>query len=119
MKYSFILLFLALSPFISCTQPPVPCGLHDGTPEDRQRIQLTMFSGSQQDVVQAINRANDTRGQAVGCPEYDYGPLLAVSTNKPSKEEILELWNSVYVPGISAYEITCPEIGKRLIRYPK
>lgn len=112
MRGSFILLFLAIIPLIGYTQPKVPCGLNYGTQEDRERIQLAMFSGSSKDVEKAINRAKDSRGEAVGCPEYDYGPLQIADTTQPAKKDILALWDSIYIPRISSYEISCPEVGR-------
>ncbi len=109
---NLILILIAFITSLNCTAQTPPCGLIYGTDSDREQIQLAMFSGTVLEVETAINQAKDTRKFSVGCPQEDYGPYTPSNITQPSLAEIEQVWNSIYVPGISAFEIDCPDIGR-------
>ncbi len=102
-----LLIFLA-----DCIPGHAQCGGDSyGGSASRYAIEQAMFSGSTQDVVNAINAAKEIRGNKVGCPETAY-TYSAPSFLVPSLTEITGVWESVHAPGLAAYAIGCPEVGR-------
>ncbi|MEL6358299.1 MAG: hypothetical protein AAFQ37_15395, partial [Bacteroidota bacterium] len=106
-----VILWITL-PCCAYTQAFGNCQLTYGTSADREAIQLAMFSGSAEAVTMAINQAKSSRGLGVGCPQGDYGPFSPADTTAPSLEEMEAVWQEQYVPGLTNYDVACPELGR-------
>lgn len=92
-------------------QPTPPCGDVWGSKEDAKAIQTAMFEADEKNVIAAVNRAKETRGNRVGCSEAVY------THDKPDFGEqksaaLIELWNKKYAPAVSAYQIGCPTAAR-------
>lgn len=104
---------LALLVFLAdCIPAHAQCGGDSyGGSASRQAIEQAMFSGSAQDVVNVINVAKEIRGSKVGCPEAAYA-YSAPNFRVPSLAEIADVWERVHAPGLAAYAVGCPEVGR-------
>lgn len=74
-----------------------PCGNTYVSAFDRVAIELAMYSGTEQDVIDAINNAKETRGNRAGCAEciVEHTPP---DFTEPSLTSITQLWETVYAP---------------------
>lgn len=103
--------WLLLVGFSSWAQVTPPCGDVYGSNSDENTIVFQMRYGSIADAVNAINQAKNTRGTALGCPESTVN-YAAPNTTIPLLSDIENQWNTVHAPTISAFNVTCPRIGR-------
>jgi hypothetical protein len=95
----------------SFAQVSPPCGNDYGSSTDESNITNQMRYGSTVDAINAINQAKNTRSTALGCPQI---VLTYNSPNitEPLLSEIENIWNTIHAPTISAYNVSCPRIGR-------
>lgn len=93
------------------TVPSAPCGDIWGSKDEAKNIQKAMLEGTEQDVINAINLAKQTRGNRVGCSETAYiydKPNFA----DPDLNELIRVWQSTHAPQIVNYKIGCPTAAR-------
>ncbi|MFT5567836.1 MAG: hypothetical protein ACI81Y_002791 [Glaciecola sp.] len=95
----------------SYAQVTPPCGNDYGSSADETNIVSQMRYGSIIDAESAINLAKNTRGSSLGCPQFGL-TYATPNISQPSLASIETIWNTVHAPAISAYNVTCPRIGR-------
>jgi hypothetical protein len=88
-----------------------PCGNNYGSSSDEMNISLQMRYGSISDAINAINQGKNTRGTALGCPEIALN-YATPDLSEPLLTDIVNSWNVFHAPSISAFNVTCPRIGR-------
>jgi hypothetical protein len=70
-----------------------------------------MRYGNQNDTIDAINQAKNTRANALGCTEtaIDYIPA---DLTQPSLIDVTNTWNFIHLPQIISFNVSCPRIGR-------
>lgn len=87
------------------------CGNSYGTEAQATAIEDAMYKGTIAECVAAIAAARETRAIAVGCPDVEFS-RSAPDTRPPVLDDVAALWNTVHLPGLSAYAEDCPPIGR-------
>jgi hypothetical protein len=112
-KFLFISIVLIISSVCVSAQtiPNPPCVDVWGSKDDAKNIQKAMLEGKQQDVVNAVNQAKQTRGNRVGCAEtaYTYDKPNFV---EPELNELHQAWQKIYAPQLANYKIGCPTAAR-------
>ena len=88
-------------------RPSGVCGDVYGSLSNQRAIETAMYSGTEADVIAAIDAAKATRGNRVGCAEaaYTYKPA---DFTEPTLDNIASTWKTVHAPRIATYTIGCP-----------
>lgn len=107
----YVYIILALFAANTKAQVTPPCGNDYGTSADEDSIILQMRYGNISDAVNAINKAKNSRGTALGCPQMSL-TYATPNFSAPSLSNIENIWNTVHAPNISAFNVTCPRIGR-------
>lgn len=91
--------------------PNPPCTDTWGSKDEARNIQKAMIDGKEQDVIEAINQAKQTRGNQVGCADTAY-IYDKPNFTEPDLSELTRLWQKIYAPQIAAYKIGCPTAAR-------
>lgn len=113
---AFIVCAVALSWTLFATPAhavTAPCGSPYGTPANQAAIDVAMYSGTQSQVVTAINNAKNTRDDEVGCAESSTAGTLYPAT-VPTLSAIQTAWRNNHAASINNFVIPdCPTIGRQ------
>jgi len=110
MKLNIYILLILFGKSVYAQVTP-PCGNDYGSSVDENNIAYQMRYGSIVDAISAINQAKNTRGTALGCPQTSLS-YSSSNTTEPLLSDIENIWNTVHAPTISAFNVTCPRIGR-------
>lgn len=110
MKSCLIIIFIIIVNNLFAQVAP-PCGNDYGSSSDESNISHQMRYGTINDAIDAINQAKNTRGLSLGCPQQEI-TSNPPNINEPLLSEIENIWNNIHAPAISAFNVTCPRIGR-------
>ncbi|MEM9305572.1 MAG: hypothetical protein AAGE01_25910 [Pseudomonadota bacterium] len=107
-----LVFFLALSAAGCSRAQDAGCDLTYGTTTDRRAIQAAMETRDPAQVAAAIDRAKETRGAQVGCPELALTERLPADTARPAYADVREVWHRGLGRSIQTFEPACPSTGR-------